>query len=527
MNNRLERELLEQYAKASNQNVLASQSDLDPKDPILFQMLNWCLQQGNIVVLKSGTILTSAPTSRVVQNCKAVLKNHGIIPKTVRAATSQLIQMLLANAIKQEQKLKSAEQVSTQQQRLRSLIQEALRANASDIHIEVRPNVARIRFRTHGELYAHAEWMPQLARELAAVAFNKETDYAVSHFNPLIPQNASMPLDVQGEHIRLRLASIPAHGGFDLVLRMLTTGSHRLDTLRSLGYANDQVLLLEKAIQLPHGAIIISGPTGSGKTTTLASCMQLVDPRRKNFTIEDPVEKVVDLATQIPINTEHNEQGFAQMGKAALRMDPDVITLGEMRDRDTAAVMARAAITGHLVFSTLHTNSAPGIITRLLDLGISSTLLSDPSFLQCLVCQTLIPTLIKEASIPVQDSPLHQPHLARWKQLFKKDFTHLRARNRKTPAGHGLGISGRTVVAEVIWIDEPSRHFIKNADILGWQQYLKDNGWKNMGQRVIEWVRQGLCDPLDAELLLGEMTILRHDRNFNYRTLRTADSVTE
>src|SRR5206468_3761180 len=134
-----------------------------------------------------------------------------------------------------------------------------------------------------------------------------------------------------------------------------------------------------------YGAIIMSGPTGSGKTTTLASCMRLVANQRKVFTVEDPVEKLVPNATQVPINTDHYDRGFANMKRTVLRMDPDVIVLGEIRDEDTAHIMARAAITGHLVFSTVHTNTATDIITRLVDLGISRALLASPNLLVCLM----------------------------------------------------------------------------------------------------------------------------------------------
>ena len=129
--------------------------------------------------------------------------------------------------------------------------------------------------------------------------------------------------------------------------------------------------------------------------------MLMVNSDRKIYTIEDPVEKVVKTATQIPVNTEHDDRGFASMGRSALRMDPDVIVLGEMRDEDTAKVMTRAAITGHLVFSTLHTNTAPAIITRMVDMGISANLLSDPHLLACLICQRLLPKLCEHCSIPM------------------------------------------------------------------------------------------------------------------------------
>ncbi|MGB6977523.1 MAG: ATPase, T2SS/T4P/T4SS family, partial [Gammaproteobacteria bacterium] len=353
-----EKESLEHHAATFGHKIISSQSDLDPKDHAMPQMLDWCRRQGNIVVLMSGTILSSTPETRVVQNCKVVMTGKGLHSRQVLSATPSIVQILLANGVdERSQGHAILETVSEQQKRLRLLVKEAVEAGASDIHIEVRPDVSRIRFRKHGELYIHAEWLPKLGREVASVAFNKETDHAITHFNPLVPQNASMPLYIDGKDVRLRLASMPAHGGFDVVMRLLATGDDKIPSLEELGYFDDQVALIKKAILMPHGAVIMSGPTGSGKTTTLASCMQLVEGHRKIYTIEDPVEKIVKTATQVPVNTDHEDRDFASMGRASLRMDPDVIVLGEMRDEETARVMVRASITGHLVFSTLHTNT--------------------------------------------------------------------------------------------------------------------------------------------------------------------------
>src|SRR3990167_3596847 len=294
-----EHELLEQYASATHRKIFTNQSDLNPKDHAMPEMLAWCREQKKIVVLQSGAILTSSPSSRLVQNCKIVMLNKGLIPGDMFPTSSTLIQMLLENAEEDsnhhENKIIT---VSSQQQRLRMLVKEALDLEASDIHIEVRPDVARIRFRKHGELFLHAEWLSKLGREIAAVAFNKETDHAITHFNPLVPQNASMPLQIDNRDIRLRLDSLPAHQGFDVTLRILTPTDTNVADLASLGYLPDQIKMIQKAIHMPHGAVIMSGPTGSGKTTTLASCMQLVNSARKVFTIEDPVEKIVPNATQ-------------------------------------------------------------------------------------------------------------------------------------------------------------------------------------------------------------------------------------
>lgn len=496
----------------NNPKIYSTPADLAPEDKPMPEMLEWCERQSDIVVMKSGLVLTSDLSSRSIQNCRIVMAGKGLRLKKVALASISLINLLLAGAKEEENNDDSAyltdpNLVSLQQQRLRMLVNDALREHASDIHIEVRQDVARVKFRRHGELYLHTEWSARVGREIAAVAFNRETDHAVTHFNPLIPQNASMPLHVDGINVRLRLASLPAHGGFDMVLRVLTTGYEQALTLSELGYPADQIELITRAIQLPYGAVLVAGPTGSGKTTTLAACMQLVNPERKVYTIEDPVEKLINNATQVPVNTEKEDRDFAYLGRAALRMDPDIIVLGEMRDEDTARVLIRAAITGHLVFSTVHTNSASAIVTRLVDMGISPMLLGDPNVLNCLICQRLVPKLCSKCSVSITESQFHQEHFPRWQKLFGDDFAKLRVRgHKKCSACKGAGISGRTVIAEIIWVDEASRRFIQKVDILGWEEYLRSQGVASYRERAVQLVRAGVCDPFDAEKIAGSLT---------------------
>jgi type II secretory ATPase GspE/PulE/Tfp pilus assembly ATPase PilB-like protein len=514
--------LLEQYGSATNTKVLNSQNDLDTKDKVMDEMLLWCKEQGGIAVLKSGTILSSDPSSRAVQNCKSLLLSKGIHPGQIFPASQSLISLMLASGQEDEiaKKIKGESSInfSDQQKHLRDLVNEAVQQGVSDIHIQVRQTYSKIRMRQHGELRVYAEWSEKLGREIASVAFNKETDHATSHFNPLVPQDASMPLKIHGKDIRLRLASVPAHGGFDMVMRILATGEGRTKTLEDLGYTAKQVDLIKMALKLPFGAIIVAGPTGSGKTTTLAACMEMVEHTAKLYSIEDPVEKVVEAATQVPVNTEKEDRSFASMGRAALRMDPDVIILGEMRDEDTANVMVRASITGHLVLTTLHTNRATAIITRLVDMGISETLLSDSSVLRCLICQRLVPKVCTQCAIPLKDSAKHQPYLADWeKVLGPETMASARARGPGCNACNRTSVGGRSVVAEVIWVDEAGRGFIQKSDTLNWEKYLLSNGWMDFTGRAIELIKDGSVDPFDAEKVVGPINSATKSTIFSYR----------
>lgn len=512
---------LEQYATATKTAVVVSPADLDAKDKVMEELFAWCKEQANIVVLKSGTILSSEPTSRTVQNCKSLLLSKGIYPGQVYAAKIELLTLLLASGNIEEdtRKHKGEEEASfsDQQRHLRELVFEAVEQTVSDIHIQVRESYTKIRMRQHGELRVYAEWSEKLGRELASVAFNKETDHATSHFNPLVPQDASMPLKMHGKDIRLRLASVPAHGGFDMVMRILATGEERTKTLEDLGYIPKQIEIIKTAMKLPFGAIIVAGPTGSGKTTTLASCMEMVEPGQKLYTIEDPVEKIVEAATQVPVNTEKADRTFAMMGRAAMRMDPDVIVLGEMRDEDTAQVMVRASITGHLVLTTLHTNRATAIVTRLVDMGISPVLLSDSSVLRCLVCQRLIAKVCQHCAIPLKSSPIHQPFMAGWEAVLGKEvLERAKARGPGCVKCHQTGVGGRVVVAEVVWVDEDGRQFVQKCDTLSWEKYLKGNGWVDFRDRAIDLIQSGVCDPFDAEKVVGPINPSTQSRTFSY-----------
>lgn len=513
--------LLDQYAAATRTKVVMSPSDIDPKDRIMDELLAWCKEQKNIVVLRSAAILSSEPTSRAVQNCKSLMLSKGIHPGQVYAATSALINLMIDSASNEtgsrNQKGETKAAFSDQQKHLRDLVMEAVKQNVSDIHIQVRQTFTRIRMRQHGELRVFAEWSERLGREIASVAFNKETDHATSHFNPLVPQDASMPLKIQGKEIRLRLASVPAHGGFDMVMRILATGEDSTKTLDQLGYTEVQIALIKMAMKLPFGAIIVAGPTGSGKTTTLASCMEMVEPTAKLYSIEDPVEKVVEAATQIPVNTEKEDRSFAMMGRASLRMDPDVIVLGEMRDEDTANVMVRASITGHLVLTTLHTNRATAIVTRLVDMGISPTLLSDSSVLRLLVCQRLIATVCTGCAVPLRDSEAHQIYMADWEAVLGKEILDkAKARGKGCEKCHFTSVGGRVVVAEVIWVDEEGRQYIQKCDTLNWEKYLKTMGWQDFRDRAVDLIQRGICDPFDAEKVVGPINPSTQARTFKY-----------
>lgn len=499
-----EQQRLQGYASVANSKILTQRSDLEGQDQVLPEMFDWCVRQQTLVVLQSGAIVTCRPSARAVQNCKIVMKEKGLTPGPVLPATTGLVTQLLSVETVAQRPIVLPEAASINlsgQQTFQELLQHALEIEATDIHIEVRDALARIRLRKHGELFLHAEWPSAQVQTLLDKCFRMTT---------ITTQSALFSFEINEEPMTLRCASVPAQNGYDVVLTLFSAANVPSRSLKALGYCPDQVALLEQAVQLPYGAIIIAGPMGSGKTTTLASCMQLLDARRKVLTLETPVEVALPHATQIAADISMT---------AALQLDPDVIMLGEMQSADSAAGVIRAAMHGHLVFSTISVPSAMGIVSRLLDFGVSSTTLASPGVLQCLVAQRLVPVLCQVCSIAVVDSRRHYRQLARWERCYGKDLKFLRARGVNCEVCQGLGVNGRKVIAEMIWLDDWGRQCIQTRHWSAWQQYLSQNGWRSYADRLSELVIAGQCDPLDAEKYIGPLGGQYAERRFDYHRI--------
>jgi general secretion pathway protein E len=255
---------------------------------------------------------------------------------------------------------------------INALLTEAIKENASDIHIESFENRLLVRFRVDGVL-REALQPPRAIGPLlvSRVKVMAHLDIAEKR----LPQDGRISLKVAGRPVDVRVSTLPTGHGERVVLRLLDKREGRLD-LQHLGMEpNDETRLL-KLIHRPHGILLVTGPTGSGKTTTLyAGLIQLNDRKRNIMTVEDPIEYYLDGISQTQVNTKV-EMTFARGLRAILRQDPDVVMVGEIRDLETAEIAVQASLTGHLVLSTLHTNSAVGAMTRLRDMGVEPFLLS-------------------------------------------------------------------------------------------------------------------------------------------------------
>jgi len=263
------------------------------------------------------------------------------------------------------------------------IILEAIRSRASDIHIEPFERKLGVKYRIDGVL---VEQTPPPKHLQPAITSRVKIMAGMNIAERYVPQDGHITLRFEGRKVDIRVSTVPTIYGESVVMRILDKESIRLD-LVSLGMREKDRRVMDRLIGLPHGMVLVTGPTGSGKTTTLyAALMKLYSPEKKIITIEDPVEYELSGVNQIPVNPKRGLT-FATGLRSILRQDPDVIMVGEIRDRETADIAIRSALTGHLLFSTLHTNDAASAVGRLIDMGVEPFLLA--SVLEAVLAQRL------------------------------------------------------------------------------------------------------------------------------------------
>ncbi len=332
-----------------------------------------------------------------------------------------------------------------------AIILEALKRGASDIHVEPFEKELRIRYRIDGVLHVVARYKPEI-REAVSARFKVLSNLDIAEKR--LPQDGRMSVMYRGRKIDFRVSTLPTVYGEKIVLRVLDKGSLKLD-LSKLGFEEREYKLLMRAIKAPYGMVLVTGPTGSGKTTTLYSCLLTVNTPEVNImTAEDPVEYNLYGINQVQIRHDIGLD-FARVLRAFLRQDPDIIMVGEIRDRETAQIAVESALTGHLVFSTLHTNDAPNTVTRLLDMGIEPFLVS--SSLLLVVAQRLARKIC-----PKCKKPYKYPK----EVLMEVGFTEEEAEKIQTYRGEGCeycggtGYKGRVGLYEIMEITSAVRNAI-------------------------------------------------------------------
>jgi len=393
------------------------------------------------------------------------------------------------------------------------LIHQAVESGASDIHLEPFENQLKIRYRIDG-LLREIDATP--TRSIAAVISRVKIMANLNIAERRLAQDGRFKMRVRGKDVDMRISTIPTMYGESVVMRLLYRDNVALN-FRALGFSPDLDKKIHDILAMPHGILLVTGPTGSGKSTTLyAALKHLNTAERKIITVEDPVEYNIDGINQIQVKPQIGLT-FANALRSIVRQDPDIIMIGEMRDSETAAIAVQSALTGHLVLSTLHTNDAAGSITRLLDMGVEDYLLS--STVNAVLAQRLVRTLCRhcrEAYVPMDEV------IERW-SLFKytdaKPVTLYRAVGCEQ-CGHS-GYSGRNAIAELLVITDPVKQMIlKHNDTDEITRVAKKDGMYSMlddglrkvvaGETTIEEVRrvtqeQPKTQQLDNNIVASEI----------------------
>ena len=335
---------------------------------------------------------------------------------------------------------------------INALLTEAVKENASDIHIEPFENRLVVRFRCDGVLREVLEPQRVLAPLLVSrIKVMARLDIAEKR----LPQDGRISLRVAGRAVDIRVSTLPSGNGERVVLRLLDKQAGRLD-LEQLGMASHDRDVIDELISRPHGIILVTGPTGSGKTTTLYAALTRLNNKSRNImTVEDPIEYYLDGIGQTQVNSKVN-LSFARGLRAILRQDPDVVMVGEIRDLETAEIAVQSSLTGHLVFSTLHTNSAVGAVTRLRDMGVEPFLLS--SSMIGVLAQRLVRVLCDDCKQPYSASESNCRRLG-----VAADNPPTIFRPQGCAQCNQLGYRGRTGIYELVAITDAMRSLIHDG----------------------------------------------------------------
>ncbi|MEP6835049.1 MAG: ATPase, T2SS/T4P/T4SS family [Gemmatimonas sp.] len=362
------------------------------------------------------------------------------------------------------------------------LLIEALEARASDVHLEGYSDGLRVRYRVDGVLQPAPSPPPHLTPAIVSrIKIMAELDIAERR----LPQDGRIRLRLQNRQVDVRVSTVPSLRGESVVLRLLDREKGRV-TLPELGMAGDTLEKFHEVISHPHGIVLVTGPTGSGKTTTLYAAVEMIRTgREKILTVEDPVEYELPGVPQVPVN-EKAGLTFASALRALLRQDPDIILLGEIRDPETAQIATQAALTGHLVLSTLHTNDAPTAITRLLDLDVAAYLVA--STLDAVLAQRLVRVICPNCK--TEQAP--EPSLLRRFGIHDMNIDRV-WKGAGCDNCRGTGYRGRQGVYELFVMDSDLRIEVqKRRGSEEIRQLAVAKGMRSLQEDGLRLVRQGV-----------------------------------
>jgi len=365
------------------------------------------------------------------------------------------------------------------------LLIEAHRAGASDIHLEPMDKKFRVRFRIDGVLQEMQA--PPKRLQSAIISRLKIMTGSMSIAEKRLPQDGRIQVKIKKKPIDLRVSTMPTNHGESMVMRLLDKSSLKLG-LPELGFFSDDQETFERLIKMPDGILLVTGPTGSGKTTTLYACLNYVNkPDRKIITVEEPIEYQMTGINQVQVNPEIG-MTFPAALRSILRQAPNIIMIGEIRDLETASIATNASLTGHLVFSTLHTNDAPSAVARLIDLGVQPFLVA--SSVRAVVAQRLVRRLCNSCKKPGQLSDTEL-------RALQIDPGHVSDAQVMKPVGcdecRQIGYRGRMGIFETCLIDDEVRHMInKRSSTFVLRQRARESGMRTLREDGVRKVLAGL-----------------------------------
>jgi type IV pilus assembly protein PilB len=364
------------------------------------------------------------------------------------------------------------------------LIIEAHRAGASDIHLEPLDKKFRVRFRIDGVLQEMQA--PPKRLQSAILSRLKIMTGSMSIAEKRLPQDGRIQVKIKKKPVDLRVSTIPTNHGESIVIRILDKASLMLG-LPELGFFSDDQETFERLIQLPDGIVLVTGPTGSGKTSTLYACLNYINkPDRKIITVEEPIEYQMTGINQVQVNPEIG-MTFPAALRSILRQAPNVIMIGEIRDLETASIATNASLTGHLVFSTLHTNDAPSAIARLIDIGVQPFLVA--SSLRAIMAQRLVRRICSICREPAELSEMEMRALRiEPGQMRDAQVMH----GKGCEQCRGTGYKGRMGIFEIFVLDDEVRHMInKRSSTLNLRQRARELGMRTLREDGIRKVLAG------------------------------------
>jgi len=367
------------------------------------------------------------------------------------------------------------------------IIVDAFKLRASDIHLEPLEKRFRLRYRIDGMLQ-EMKSPPKRLQAPVIARLKIQAGMVISEHR--VPQDGRIQSKIGNKLIDLRVSCLPTNHGESIVMRILDKEGLRLG-LPELGFLSDDQATFERIIGLPDGILLVTGPTGSGKTTTLYSCLNFINrPDRKIITVEDPVEYVLSGINQVQVNDIVGFT-FAAALRAILRQAPNIVMIGEIRDMETGSIAINASLTGHLVFSTLHTNDAPGAVTRLVDIGVKPFLVASST--RCLMAQRLVRKICKKCVAPY--SPTEQEMRALGLTMDDVKNANIQ-KGRGCPNCNNTGNRGRFGIFEIFVVEDEARKLIYDrvpTTVL--RQRAREMGMRTLREDGIRKVLAGLTTP--------------------------------